>query len=214
MHCISHLFFNFLYRVKYIVTKHASPPMALDMGSARNTPSTPAPSLGSNMVRGATITALRSREKKIAWREYPRAVKADCMEEVDAMIGRNSYFSKEMLAPYYYGNDMEESPVTGQQHREFYEGDHVTGAFARYMIEAGVGALRLYFFGFFFMAFQFSWKRSNVTFSKLLSGFSDSPVISALFSIYFQLLLVKDVFIIFHHFFLIFPVFHALSHGE
>ena len=28
------------------------------------------------------------------------------------------------------------------------------------------------------------------------------------------LLLVKDVFIIFHHFFLLFPVFHALSHGE
>lgn len=56
----------------------------------------------------------------------------EIMGEVDAMIGRNSYFSKEMLTLYYCGNDMEESPVTEQQHKEFYEGDHVTGAFARY----------------------------------------------------------------------------------
>lgn len=60
----------------------------------------------------------------------------EIMGEVDAMIGRNSYFSKEMLALYYYGNDMEESPVTEQQHREFYEGDHVTGAFARYYCDS------------------------------------------------------------------------------
>ncbi len=60
----------------------------------------------------------------------------EIMEEVDAMIGRNSYFSKEMLALYYCGNDMEKSPVTEQQHREFYEGDHVTGAFARYYCDS------------------------------------------------------------------------------
>ena len=56
----------------------------------------------------------------------------EIMGEVDAMIGRNSYFSEEMLTLYYCGNDMEKSPVTEQQHREFYKGDHVTGAFARY----------------------------------------------------------------------------------
>lgn len=60
----------------------------------------------------------------------------DIMEEVDAMIGRNSYFSQEMLTLYYCGNDMDESPVTEQQHREFYEGDHVTGAFARYYCDS------------------------------------------------------------------------------
>ena len=32
--------------------------------------------------------------------------------------------------------------------------------------------------------------------------------------LFILLLLVKDVFIIFHHFFLIFPVFHALNRGE
>lgn len=60
----------------------------------------------------------------------------EIMGEVDAMIGRNSYFSQEMLALYYCGNDMEESPVTERQHREFYEGDHVTGAFARYYCDS------------------------------------------------------------------------------
>lgn len=60
----------------------------------------------------------------------------EIMGEVDAMIGCNSYFSQEMLALYYCGNDMEESPVTEQQHREFYERDHVTGAFARYYCDS------------------------------------------------------------------------------
>lgn len=60
----------------------------------------------------------------------------EIMGEVDAMIGRNSYFSKEMLMLYYCENDMDASPVTGQQHREFYEGDHVTGAFARYYCDS------------------------------------------------------------------------------
>lgn len=60
----------------------------------------------------------------------------EIMGEVDAMIGWNSYFGKEMLELYYCGNDMEKSPITGQQHREFYEGDHVTGAFARYYCDS------------------------------------------------------------------------------
>ncbi len=60
----------------------------------------------------------------------------EIMGAVDAMIGRNSYFSQEMLTLYYCGNDMEESHVTERQHREFYEGDRVTGAFARYYCDS------------------------------------------------------------------------------
>lgn len=52
------------------------------------------------------------------------------------MIGRNSYFSWTMLKLYYFGNDMEEAPITERQHREFYEGDRVTGAFARYYCDS------------------------------------------------------------------------------
>ena len=47
-----------------MVMKQARPPTALEIGSAQKTPATPMPSLGSRTVRGATMTALRSREKK------------------------------------------------------------------------------------------------------------------------------------------------------
>ena len=60
----------------------------------------------------------------------------EIMEEVNQMIGRNSYFSWTMLKLYYFGNDMEEAPITERQHREFYEGDRVTGAFARYYCDS------------------------------------------------------------------------------
>lgn len=60
----------------------------------------------------------------------------EIMEEVNHMIGRNSYFSWTMLKLYYFGNDMEEAPITERQHREFYEGDRVTGAFARYYCDS------------------------------------------------------------------------------
>ncbi len=56
----------------------------------------------------------------------------EIMGEVNGLIGRNSYFSWTMLTLYYFGNDMEDNPITERQHREFYEGDQVTGAFARY----------------------------------------------------------------------------------
>lgn len=58
------------------------------------------------------------------------------MEEVNGLIGRNSYFSWTMLTLYYFGNDMEDAPITKRQHREFYEGDQVTGAFARYYCDS------------------------------------------------------------------------------
>lgn len=56
----------------------------------------------------------------------------EIMEEVNGMIGPGSYFSWPMLKLYYFGNDMEDAPITERQHKEFYEGDKVTGAFARY----------------------------------------------------------------------------------
>lgn len=60
----------------------------------------------------------------------------EIMEKVDRLIGRNSYFSWTMLELYYFGNDMEDAPVTARQHREFYEDDRVTGAFARYYCDS------------------------------------------------------------------------------
>lgn len=60
----------------------------------------------------------------------------EIMEEVNRLIGRNSYFSWTMLTLYYLGNDMEDTPITERQHLEFYEGDKVTGAFARYYCDS------------------------------------------------------------------------------
>lgn len=60
----------------------------------------------------------------------------EIMEHVNHLIGRNSYFSWTMLSMYYFPNDLQDNPITEQQHREFYEKDHVTGAFARYYCDS------------------------------------------------------------------------------
>ena len=60
----------------------------------------------------------------------------EIMDLVNHLIGRNSYFSWTMLSMYYDPNDMQDTPITEQQHREFYEKDHVTGAFARYFCDS------------------------------------------------------------------------------
>ena len=60
----------------------------------------------------------------------------EIMEEVNRLIGRNSYFSQAMLNLYYFGNDCEDTPITQRQHQEFYEDDQVTGAFARYYCDS------------------------------------------------------------------------------
>lgn len=60
----------------------------------------------------------------------------EIMDLVNNLIGRNSYFSWTMLSMYYYPNDMQDNPITEQQHRDFYEKDHVTGAFARYFCDS------------------------------------------------------------------------------
>lgn len=44
--------------------------------------------------------------------------------------------ARTMLTMYYFGNDMENIPITERQHRDFYEGDQVTGAFARYYCDS------------------------------------------------------------------------------
>lgn len=60
----------------------------------------------------------------------------EIMDSIDGMIGKNSYFSWTLLNLYYGENDMEDAPITLIQHKEFYEKDHVTGAFARYYCDS------------------------------------------------------------------------------
>ncbi len=60
----------------------------------------------------------------------------EIMNSVNALIGHNSYYSWTMLTMYYGENDMQNTPITELQHREFYEKDHVTGAFARYFCDS------------------------------------------------------------------------------
>lgn len=60
----------------------------------------------------------------------------EIMSSIDALIGRNSYYSWTMLTMYYCENDMQNNPITEVQHSEFYEKDHVTGAFARYFCDS------------------------------------------------------------------------------
>lgn len=60
----------------------------------------------------------------------------EIMDEISGMIGKNSYFSRELIDLYYGDNDMEDSPVTLKQHKEFYDGDRITGAFARYYCDS------------------------------------------------------------------------------
>ena len=53
--------------VMSMVVKHATPPITFDIGSAINTPFTPRPPIcGRISVRGTTMTAFRSSEKKMA----------------------------------------------------------------------------------------------------------------------------------------------------
>lgn len=60
----------------------------------------------------------------------------EIMDEISGMIGKNSYFSRALIDLYYGDNDMEDSPVTLKQHEEFYNGDQITGAFARYYCDS------------------------------------------------------------------------------
>ena len=70
-----------------IVVKQAVPPIQFEIGSAKNTPVVPSPAMaGRHNVSGITMIALRSREKKIACFDLPRATKADCPENCKAIM--------------------------------------------------------------------------------------------------------------------------------
>ena len=63
-----------------MVIKHAKPPIALEIGSAKNTPLTPNPTIGKTNTSGATINAFLKSEKNIAFFAKPRAWNAICPE--------------------------------------------------------------------------------------------------------------------------------------
>lgn len=54
--------------------KLARPPIALEIGSAINTPSTPSPNIGSTIVSGTTIITFLNIEKNTALLAHPNAV--------------------------------------------------------------------------------------------------------------------------------------------
>ena len=61
-----------------MVRKLADPPMRLEIGSARKTPSTPRPkNFGRISVRGTTMITFLKIEKKIDCLAFPSATKLD-----------------------------------------------------------------------------------------------------------------------------------------
>ena len=70
-----------------MVTKHAVPPITLEIGSAQNTPSVPRfPIIGSSMVNGMTMMTFRNREKKTACFARFNATAVDCPANCSAII--------------------------------------------------------------------------------------------------------------------------------
>lgn len=70
-----------------MVKKLALPPIKLEIGSARKTPSVPRlKSDGRKSVSGMTIMTLRNREKKTACFDLPRATKVDWPENCSDII--------------------------------------------------------------------------------------------------------------------------------
>ena len=69
---------SFLYSVNHMAIKHANPPKTLEIGSARNTPSTPNPSPGNKSVSGTTMITFLNSEKKMARFQQRIAVNAVC----------------------------------------------------------------------------------------------------------------------------------------
>ena len=76
-----------LHTVRSMVTKQAVPPIKLDTGSARNTPSVPRLAMvGSHNVRGITMITLRNKEKNTACLDLPSATKVDWPANCRAII--------------------------------------------------------------------------------------------------------------------------------
>ena len=63
--------------MKYMVRMQASPPISWETASATNTPVVPI-QMGRITVRGALMTALRNREKKMACRDRPSPTNTPC----------------------------------------------------------------------------------------------------------------------------------------
>ena len=76
---------NFRYSVNHIVTKLAVLPMAFEIGSAKKTPLTPKPIVGSHNVKGTTMITFRNIEKNTALFAHPNAVNVDCAENCNAI---------------------------------------------------------------------------------------------------------------------------------
>ena len=73
--------------VSNMVTKHAVPPITLEIGSAQNTPSVLRfPIIGSSMVNGMTMMTFRNREKKTACFARFNATAVDCPANCSAII--------------------------------------------------------------------------------------------------------------------------------
>lgn len=97
----------------------------------------------------------------------------EIMEEIDGMIGKNSYFSQTLINLYYGENDMDGSPVTLKQHKEFYEEDKITGAFARYYCDS-IALEVLLFPAFVIVVMVMNDRRHTVmelAYTKSISGF-------------------------------------------
>lgn len=86
----------------------------------------------------------------------------DIMDEISNMIGKNSYFSRSLIKLYYGENDMDASPITLQQHEEFYNKDKITGAFARYYCDS-ISLAMLFLPALVIAAMMAGDKRNQVT---------------------------------------------------
>lgn len=96
----------------------------------------------------------------------------EIMKKIDGMVGKNSYFSQSLINLYYGGNDLDDAPVTLKQHREFYEKDKITGAFARYYCDS-IALEILLFPAFVIAAMMMNDRRHTVTdliYTKPISG--------------------------------------------
>lgn len=97
----------------------------------------------------------------------------EIMDEISGMIGKNSYFSRALIDLYYGDNDMENAPVTLKQHEEFYDGDKITGAFARYYCD-GIALAVMFLPVFVIAAITIGDKRHKTKesiYTKPVSGF-------------------------------------------
>jgi len=82
------------------VKKQADPPMKFDMGSAKKTPVEPSPyNWGNIMVKGITIMAFLSKEKKTACFDFPKATKTHWPANCKDIIKKPKKYIRRELRP-------------------------------------------------------------------------------------------------------------------